>query len=175
MNMNSMSMQKKLVKLFLVAFAIAVPMLTQAQEIKIGFVNQERIVRDSAVAKTAEKKIEAEFAKRNKDLQDMEVRLRSLRDRLDREAPTTSETERTRRQRELAELDRDFQRKGREVQEDFNQRRNEEYAQIIERARVAIKVVAEQDKLDLVVLDAAYVSPRIDITDKVLRALANQR
>jgi outer membrane protein len=146
-----------------------------AQESRIGFVNQERILRDSTIAKAAEKKIEAEFAKRSKELQDTEARMRSLRERLDREAPTTSETERLRRQRELAELDKEYTRKAREVQEDFNQRRNEEYAQIIERARKAVQQVAEQDKIDLIVTDAVYFSPRIDVTEKVLRALANAR
>jgi outer membrane protein len=146
-----------------------------AQEMRIGFVNQERILRDSTIAKVAEKKIEAEFAKRSKELQDTEARMRSLRERLDREAPTTSETERLRRQRELAELDKEYTRKAREVQEDFNQRRNEEYAQIIERARKAVQQVAEQDKIDLIVTDAVYFSPRIDVTEKVLRVLANAR
>ena len=147
----------------------------QAQEVRIGFVNQERILRDSTIAKAAEKKIEAEFAKRRKELQDTEARMSSLRDRLEREAPTTSETERLRRQRELAEIDKDYTRKAREAQEDFNQRRNEEYAQIIERARKAVQQVAEQDKIDLIVTDAAYFSPRIDVTEKVLRVLANVR
>jgi outer membrane protein len=146
-----------------------------AQESRIGFVNQERILRDSTIAKVAEKKIEAEFAKRSKELQDTEARMRSLRERLDREAPTTSETERLRRQRELAEIDKEYTRKAREVQEDFNQRRNEEYAQIIERARKAVQQVAEQDKIDLIVTDAVYFSPRIDVTEKVLRVLANAR
>ncbi len=161
-----------------IVFTCAISLLASvavAQESRIGFVNQERILRDSAIAKAAEKKIEAEFAKRSKDLQDTESRMRSLRERLDREAPTTSETERLRRQRELAELDKEYTRKAREVQEDFNQRRNEEYAQIIERARKAVQQVAEQDKIDLIVTDAVYFSPRIDVTEKVLRALANAR
>jgi outer membrane protein len=157
----------------LLALAPATP--AQAQTMSLGFVNQDRILRDSIIAKNAEKKLEQEFSKRSKELQDIEARMKTLRDRMEREAPTTSESERMRRQRELADIDKDYQRRARETQEDFNQRRNEEYAGIIERARKAVQQVAEQDKIDLIVTDAVYFSPRIDITDKVLRVLANAR
>ncbi|MFX7800679.1 OmpH family outer membrane protein, partial [Acinetobacter baumannii] len=79
--------------------------------------------------------------------------------------------DRTRRQRELSDLDRDFQRKQREFREDLNQRRNEELAQVLERANRVIRSIAEQRKYDLIVQEAVYVNPRIDITDDVLKAL----
>ncbi len=86
-----------------------------------------------------------------------------------------TETDRVRRQRELAELDREFQRKQREFREDFNQRRNEELQSIIERTNRIIRQMAEQDKYDLIVQEAVYFNPRIDITEKVLRALEQRR
>lgn len=147
-----------------------------AQEItKLGYVNTERILRDSAPAKAALQKIESDFSKRDKELQDMAARLKALGERLERDASVMQESERTRRQREFAELEKDFQRKQREFREDLNQRRNEELAQVVEKAQKVIRQVAEQEKFDLVVGDAVFVNPRIDITDRVIRALSTVR
>lgn len=143
-----------------------------AQEARIAAVNSDRILRESAAAQAAQKKLEAEFAKRDKDLRDMAQRLKSMSDALDKSGSSMSSTERADKQRELSNLDSDFQRKRREFNEDLNQRRNEELAAVLERANRVIKQIAEQQHYDLIVQEAVYVSPRIDITDQVLKALA---
>jgi outer membrane protein len=145
--------------------------LAQAQDLKIGYVNSERVLRESNVAKAAETKLQAEFAKREKDLTDLGTRLKTAGDKYEKEAPTLSEAERNRRQRELLEQDRDFQRKRREFQEDANQRKNEEYAAIVERANRVIKQIFDSEKFDLIVQDALHASSRVDITKKVIDAL----
>ncbi|WP_442947179.1 OmpH family outer membrane protein [Noviherbaspirillum sp.] len=146
-------------------------MSAHAQESRIGFVNTERIFREAAPAKTAQAKIEQEFSKRDKDLQEMAARLKTSADRLDKDASILSESDRVKRQRELADLEKDFQRKQREFREDLNQRRNEELAVVLERTNKVIKQIAETEKYDIVFQEAVYASPRIDITDKVLKAL----
>ena len=143
----------------------------QAQESKVGFVSTERIFREAAPAKAAQAKIEQEFSKRDKELQEMASRLKSMSDKLDKDAAVLSESDRIKRQRELADLDKDFQRKQREFREDLNQRRNEELAIVLERTNKVIKQIAESEKYDIVFQEAVYASPRIDITDKVLKAL----
>ena len=143
-----------------------------AQEARIAAVNSDRILRESAAAQSAQKKLEAEFAKRDKDLRDMAQRLKSMSDALDKNGSNMSSVERADKQRELSNLDSDFQRKRREFNEDLNQRRNEELAAVLERANRVIKQIAEQQHYDLIVQEAVYVSPRIDITDQVLKALA---
>jgi outer membrane protein len=148
--------------------------MASAQEApKIGFVNTERILRDAAPAKAAQQKLEQEFSRRDKELQDMAAKLKSLGEKLDRDAAVTSESERQRRQREFAESEKDYQRKQREFREDLNQRRNEELSQVIDKANRVIKQIAEQEKYDVILQEAVFASPRIDITDKVLRALGN--
>lgn len=142
-----------------------------AQELKIGFVSTERIFRDAAPAKAATAKLEQEFSKREKDLQELAARVKSGAEKLDKEGPVLSDAERNKRQRELGEMDRDFQRRQREFREDLNQRRNEELAVVLEKANKVIKQIAEAEKYDLVLQEAVYFSPRIDITDKVLKAL----
>ena len=145
--------------------------MAQAQEVKVGFVSTERIFREATPAKTANAKIEQEFSKRDKELQDMGARLKSMADKLDKDAPVLSEVDRGRRQRELGDLDKDLQRRQREFREDLNQRRNEELATVLERTNRVIKQIAEAEKYDIVFQEAVYISPRIDITDKVLKAL----
>ena len=150
----------------LAAASFALP--ATAQEARIAAVNSERILRDSQPAKAAQAKLETEFAKRDRELQDTAAKLKAMSDKLDKDTAVLADSDRTRRQRELA---RDFQRKQREFREDLNQRRNEELAGVLERANRVIRQIAEQRKYDLIVQEAVYVNPRIDITDEVLKAL----
>ncbi|HEU4923669.1 MAG TPA: OmpH family outer membrane protein [Burkholderiales bacterium] len=139
---------------------------------KFGFVHTERILRDSVPAMRAQKKIEAEFQKRDRELAGIAADLKRLQAELDKEAMTMTESQRRTKEREFGELNRDFQRKQREFREDLNQRRNEELAQVVEQANRVIRQIAEQEKFDIIFQEMpAYVSPRIDITDKVIKAL----
>lgn len=142
-----------------------------AQGTKIGFVSTEKILRDSKPALAAQSKIESEFKKRQQDLEKAESSLRAQAQKFDKDAPVLSESERVKRQRQLQDLDSDLQRKHREFQEDFNRRRNEEFSAIVEKADAAIKKIAEQENYDLIIQDAVTVSPRVDITDQVIKAL----
>ena len=150
-------------------FAAAAP--AAAQELKIGYVNSERVLREATPAKAAQAKLETEFSKREKELTDIGSRLKTAADKLDKDAPTLSEAERTRRQRELVEQDRDLQRKRREFQEDLNQRRNEELAAVVERANRVIKQIFDTEKYDLILQEVVFAGTRVDITDKVIRVL----
>jgi outer membrane protein len=143
----------------------------QAQEFRIGFVNTDRIFKEANTAKAAQTKLEQEFSKREKDLQEMGATLKTSADKLERESPTLAESARVARQKQLVDLDRDFQRKRREFQEDLNARKNEELQQVLERANKVVKTVAEAEKYDLVLQEAVYVNPKHDITDKVIKAL----
>jgi len=138
---------------------------------KLGFVNTERILRDAAPAVRAQKKIEAEFKKRDEELARIAEQLKRMQDELDKNAMTMSESQRRTREREFGDLNRDFQRKQREFREDLNQRRNEELAQVVEQANRVIRQIAEQEKFDIIFQDAVFASPRIDITEKVIKAL----
>jgi len=143
-----------------------------AQELKIGYINGERVLRESTPAKAAQSKLEAEFGKRERELAEDANRLKASADQLDKEAPTLSESERNRRQRDLIEQDRELQRKRRAFQEDLNQRKNEELANVVERANRVIKRIFDDEKYDLIVQDGVvFAGPRVDITDKVIRAL----
>ncbi len=142
-----------------------------AQEFKVGIVNLDRIFREANSAKTAQTKLEQEFGKREKDLNDIATQFKTLSDKFEREAPTLSESQRTTRQKQLVDQDRDFQRKRREFQEDLNARKNEELQQVIERANKVVKALAEAEKYDLIIQEAVYVNPKHDITDKVLKSL----
>jgi outer membrane protein len=159
---------KTLAALFTLAVASAAG---QAQDLKIGYVNSERVLREAAPAKAAQAKLEAEFNKRDRELNDQGAKLKAAADKLDKDAPTLAEAERTRRQRELVEQDRDLQRKRREFQEDLNQRKNEELASVVERANRVIKQIFDQEKYDVILQEVVFASNRVDITEKVIKAL----
>ena len=142
-----------------------------AQDFKIGFVNTERVLREANLAKASQAKLEQEFSRREKDLQAVGGQLKAASEKLEREAPTLPEAQRTTRQRQLVDQDRDFQRKQREFQEDVTVRKNEELQQVLEKANRVIKQVAETEKYDLILQEAVYINPKHDITDKVLSGL----
>ena len=155
----------------LAAMLVASATVVQAQELKIGYVNSERVLREANPAKAAQAKLETEFGKREKDLADVANRLKTAADKLDKDGPTLAEAERARRQRDLVEQDREFQRKRREFQEDLNQRKNEELSSVVERANKVIKQIFDSEKYDLILQDAVHWSARVDITKKVIDAL----
>jgi outer membrane protein len=144
---------------------------SQAQEFRIGFVNTDRIFREATLAKAAQTKLEQEFSKREKEISDLGLSIKTMAEKFEKEAPTLPETQRATRQKQLVDQDRDFQRKRREFQEDLNARRNEELQQVLERANKIVKQVAETEKYDVVLQEVVYINPKHDITDKVIRAL----
>ncbi|HEU4460205.1 MAG TPA: OmpH family outer membrane protein [Methylibium sp.] len=153
------------------ALSSAAPTSVLAQELKIGYVNSERVLREAAPAKAAQAKLESEFSKREKDIADVAAKLKAASDKLEKDAPTLAESERNRRQRELVEQDREFQRKRREFQEDLNQRKNEELSAVVDRANRVIKQIFETEKYDVILQEAVFAGPRVDITEKVIKAL----
>jgi outer membrane protein len=142
-----------------------------AAELKIGYVNTQRIFRDAPVAQKAGKKLEGEFAKRDLELQRMGKQLKDLQENLEKNSVTMAESERRSKEKEFADLSREFQRRQREFREDLNLRQNEENAAVIEKANKAIKQIAEAEKFDLILQDVVWVSPRLDITDRVIKVL----
>ncbi len=150
------------------------PALAQS---KVGFVSLERILREAPAAQRAQKKLELEFSKRGQDLSKMAEQLKKLQEDIDRNSVTMPESDRQKREREFGELNRDFQRKQREFNEDLAQRRNQELSEVIQRANLAVKGIAEAENLDVVLQNeqVVWASPRIDITDKVIKALEDTR
>ncbi|MBU3693712.1 MAG: OmpH family outer membrane protein [Rhodocyclaceae bacterium] len=160
----------------LAVLTLAAP-LTRAAEpaggpLKVGVVDTERIMRESAPAERVKKKMEKEFESRVQELQKMEKQAKDLQTRIEKDGVTMSDSERQSKERELGALTRELQRKNRELQEDVNRRRNEELSGMLDQINKVIRKLAEAEKFDLIVQDAVYRSPRVDITDKVLKALA---
>jgi outer membrane protein len=158
-----------------VIFAVFLGLLFTSQfasaEMKIGYIDTERLFRDSSMAARAQKKLEVEFAKRDQDLQKMIKQARDLQNTLEKEDLTLSDSEKAKKERDLANMTREVQRAQREFREDLNQRKQEEFNAIHERARSLILDIANKEKFDLILETAVYASPRIDLTDRVLKAL----
>ena len=176
--MKSLSLKSGAVKFAAIAaMALMVVAGAQAQELKIGFVNSDRVLREATLAKAAQTRLETEFSKRQKEGEDAASKLKVAADKLDKDSPTLGEAERNRRQRDLVEQDRELQRKRREFQEDLNQRKNEELASVVERANKVVKQIYDTEKFDLILQGdvVVFASSRVDITDKVIKSLNAQK
>ena len=169
-------MNKKIATL-LVALMTMLPVSYAAASdtLKVGYVNTQRIFRDAPTAVKAAKKIETEFSKRDQELQRVAKQLQTMQEGLEKNAVTMSESDRRTKERELNELSRDFQRKQREFREDLNQRRNEELASVLDKANRSVKDIAEKENYDIIFQEAVFANPRIDITDKVIKALSDAK
>jgi len=163
----------KKVLISIAALTLAVAAAPALAETKIGFVNGQKVINESPQAAKAKKKLEKEFEKRDQDLQKLAKQLQGMQEGLEKNAVTMSEADRRNKEREFNDLNRDFQRKQREFREDLNLRQNEEMAGIYERVNKIIKQVAEAEKYDLIIQEGVYVSPKLDITDKVIKALGD--
>lgn len=146
-----------------------------AAELKIGFIDQERITRESAPAERASKQLEKEFAPRAEELKRREAQIKALQGQLEKDALTMIESDRRAKEQELGRLTLDFQRMQREYREDLNLRRNQELGALFERANRVIRQIAEAEKYDIIFQEAVYRNPNIDITDRVLKALAESK
>lgn len=147
----------------------------QAADLKIGFIDADRINRESVPAERATKKLEKEFAPREQEVRKLEQQIKALQGQLEKDGVTMSESDRRNKETELGRQTREYQRLQREFREDLNLRRNEELASLFERANKVIKQIAESEKFDIILQEAVYRSPRIDITEKVLKALSSEK
>lgn len=145
--------------------------IASAQDTRIGAIDVDRVLRESNLSKSISAKLEQDFTKRQKELMSAAEQLRASQEKFERDAPTLAESQRTLRQSQLIQQDREYQKKSREYQEDLNAKKNDGLQQLMERVNRTLKQVAESEKYDLVVQEAAYISPRLDITDKVINAL----
>jgi outer membrane protein len=159
----------------LLAVFFAVGAFAAEAEPRIGFVNGQRVINEAPQAAKAKKKLEKEFEKRDQELQKLAKQLQTVQETLEKNGVTLSDSERRNKERELADLNREFQRRQREFREDLNLRQNEEMAVIYERVNKVIKQIAEAEKYDLILQEAVYVSPRLDITDRVIKALVEAK
>ena len=158
-----------------VGLVVALPPAAQAQEgPKVGYISIERVLRDSAPAKAAQQKLDSEFKQRQQDLADTAARIKPLYDYLEKNGSIMTESERAQRTKELGDQNKDFQRRQREFDEDVNQRKNEELASVVDRAKKVVYQVADAEHYDVIFTDAVYFNPRVDITDKVIKALNGQ-
>lgn len=165
----------QLLKTLFAALAVGLALTAgaSAADVKIGVVSVQRVLNDSVVGSRAIKKIEREFSGREQEIQKLIKQARDLQLQLEKDAVTLAESERQKRERELAGLNRDVQRAQREFREDLNLRRNEETAQLIQKVDRIIKQIAEAEKFDLILQreQIVYGSPAIDITERVMKQL----
>lgn len=166
---------KKLFTRLLVLSALVLPIQSNAADLKIGYVQVDKILQEAPQTAESSKKLEKEFAPRSQELERMQKQIKDIETALDKDALTMSETDRKNKERDASNLKIDFQRKQRELREDINLRKNEELAALQDRINKAVTSVSEAEGYDLVVYGGvAYANKKIDITDKVLKSLGKK-
>jgi outer membrane protein len=146
-----------------------------AGDFKVGVVDTERVLRESVPAMNAEKRITKEFSGRDLEIKALAKQVKDLQAFLEKEGVALSDVEQRNKERELTTMNADVQRLQREFREDLNLRKNEELAIVLERANKTIQSIAETEKYDLILQDAVYRNPKVDITDKVIQRLAEDK
>ncbi len=163
-------MKRFIAALFMLAALCAASASVLAQP-KVGYVDVDRVLRESKAAQQAQKAIETEFAPRDRELARLADKVTKMKTELEKDSASLGELERQKRERALGDANLDLQRKQRDFSEDLNQRRNDELATVLARAGDAVKQVAEAENIDIVFKEAVWINPAINITDKVIKAL----
>jgi outer membrane protein len=145
-----------------------------ADGFRIGVVDTERILRESDQAIRAEKKIEKEFAARDQEIKKQIKLSKEMQAALEKDGSSMSDSVRRFKERELANLNINLQTMQREFREDLNLRKNEELAVVLAHADKAIRAIAESEEYDVILQEAVYRNPKVDITDKVLKYLSKE-
>jgi outer membrane protein len=145
-----------------------------AEGFRIGVVDTERVLRESDQAIRAEKKIEKEFAVRDQEIKKLIKQNKDLQTSLEKDGGSMSDSVRRNKERELANLNLSLQTLQREFREDLNLRKNEELAVVLAHADKAIREIAESEGYDVILQEAVYRNPKVDITDKVLKYLSSE-
>ncbi len=152
--------------------AMAFSGVAVAADYKIGVVQAVRVLEAAPQAEMAKKKLESEFAGRDKQIANEQKTLKTLEDRLGKDAAIMSETERTRLERDILNKRRDLKRSSDEFREDVNFRRNEEFGKIQRQILESIQAIANEQKYDLVLGEGViYSSKAVDITDQVIERM----
>ncbi|MDO9281289.1 MAG: OmpH family outer membrane protein [Methylotenera sp.] len=165
----------KILKSLMLAALVTLAPSTQAADLKVGYVQVDKILQDAPQTAESGKKLEREFSPRSQELDRMAKQIKDLETVLDKEGLTLSEAERRNKERDVQNIKIEFQRKQRELREDINLRKNEELGSLQDRINKAVQSVSEAEGYDLVVYSGvAYASKKIDITDKVLKTLGKK-
>lgn len=157
------------------ACAVMFALNVSAAELKVGYVQVDKILQEAPQTAESGKKLEREFSPRSQELDRMAKQIKDLEAVLDKDSLTISEAERRNKERDVQNIKIEFQRKQRELREDINLRKNEELGALQDRVNKAVQSVSESEGYDLVVYSGvAYASKKIDITDKVLKMLGKK-
>lgn len=162
-------------RLWMFLFGFLLNGAVHAADLKVGYVQVDKILQEAPQTAETGKKLEREFSPRSIDLDKVQKQIHDLEAQLNNEKTPISDTDRRTKERDVTNLKLDFQRKQRELREDINIRKNEELSILQDRINKAVQSVAENENYDLVVYSGvAYASKKIDITDKVLKLLGKK-
>lgn len=140
---------------------------------KLGFIDTSRVYQQSIQAQSIQKQLDKEFSSRQKKLQAMQDEGLKLKEAIEsgRIPPNQRET----KIKQMLEMDQRYKEAAAQLAEDYNLRRNEEFASLQQNANKVIVDLARKEGYDLIIQDAIFVNSKFDITDAVIKALNAQK
>lgn len=160
---------------FLAVVTLFLSSLSAYADLKVGYVEVQKILQEAPQTIEINKKLEKEFNVRSDKLK---TDIKTLTDRqtaFNKDSLAMKDSEKESKVKGLDQLRIDIQRKDRELKEDFNIRKNEELAALQDQVNKAVTSVAKAEGYDLVVYNGvAYANEKIDITDKILKSLGKK-
>ncbi len=146
-------------------------------ELKIGFINSEKILLDYEGTKSAEEKLKKEYAKWEQEATERQKKMKEMKEQLDKQSLLLS----AERKKEIeSELEREYIEYNKFLQEKFGQqgdaaKRNDELLRpIIEKINKILDKIAKNENYDFI-FDAkggvVYAKKAYDLTEKVVQAL----
>lgn len=171
--MPAVKQTTRFVPALVAALALALPIGASAQlkPLKIGFVNVQRLLIESPQANAANRALENEFAPRQRDLQAKQTAFKARADKFQKDGAVMGADERRNAENDLRRDERELQRQIEELREDFNNRKNEELGKLRVNVLRQIDTFAKQGGYDLIVSDALFVTPAIDVTAQLLQGM----
>jgi len=143
-----------------------------AADFKVGFVNVAIVLDQAPQAAQARARIEREFAPRDREILNRQQQIRTLDDKLKKNAAVLSASERERQEAELRQLKRDLRRSQEEFREDLNLRRSQELSALQRMVTEVIQDMARGEGYDLIMTDGVvFAGDKVNITQRVIERL----
>jgi outer membrane protein len=164
-------MSKVGVGLLLTAALVLTPLWAAHAELKIGVVDGMEIISKSAEGKRVQDNLKRKSEELGRPFAQKQQTLAREVKEFEKQASLMKEDARKRKAEELQKKMQDFQQQGANAEKQLQQYQEKELAPLFNKLESAVKSVAQENKLDLVLdkrnAGLLFMAPKMDITEKV--------
>jgi outer membrane protein len=164
-------MSKVAVGLLLAGALVLTPIWAAAAEFRVGVVDGMDVVSKSAEGKRVQDSIKRKSEELGRPFAQKRQGLGKEVEEFQKQASVMKEDARKRKAEELEKKMQDLQKQGSDAEKQLQQFQEQQLAPLFQKLETAVKSVATEQKLDMVLdkrnAGLLYMDPKLDITDKV--------